>query len=268
MKLPVNILLGISVFLFSVSLGNFISSLFLWKTPPCIKPVIGVQAGREMLAGKERESTAIEKEGFFLSPREEKKAAVKQQVETVVSPENLKLKGTIMCSECRKSIAIIEDKEAKKTNVVSEGKTVAGFKVVKVLPDKVLLKKNGKEFVLFLFEEEKEHKIKKKVAISEVVRIEREKVMKEIGSGEFLKYINIIPVKTPVEGLKVNYVNRRSFIYELGIRPGDIIVAINDIHIKTPEDSFSAFEQLKSAEEVTVTVFRRGKTVKLRYELK
>jgi general secretion pathway protein C len=75
-----------------------------------------------------------------------------------------------------------------------------------------------------------------------------------------------MPSKNP-PGLKVTYVKPNSLIYRLGLRRGDIITNINDISIRTPEDSFSAFERLKNSDSVTITVLRNGSKVELRYEL-
>jgi len=67
--------------------------------------------------------------------------------------------------------------------------------------------------------------------------------------------------------MRVRYVSRRSFIHKLGIRPGDVILAINGVEINSPEDSFSAFEQLKNEDTVIITVLRKGKRIDLKYEL-
>ncbi len=277
MKLFSRFFLAFSIFLFSFSLGYLISSVLSWRYHLSYKfarflPAEKLRVSHQPTVGVVR----LEREGFFNSGVDKLSLNRKKSAEssdTFYSVEDLILKGTIICSQCRHSIAILKDKKTKKTRAVSIGESVKGFKIMKIMPDEVFLERDGKRYVLKLFEKRDEEQVSHSVAFPAKTsepnefRVERKRIEQDISSGEFLKFINIVPVNKPVKGLRVNYVNPRSFVYKLGIRPGDIIIAINDIHIRTPEDSFSAFEQLKSAEEVTITVFRQGKKVKLRYEL-
>ena len=259
----------ISLVFLSYSIAVSISSFFLLKLKPCVSINLSFGSPRRLSAVP---SYYIEKKGFFKSPVEtEKEKTEPEMKEEIVNLENFVLKGTIVCSQCGHSIVILENTETKKTIAVSEGKEIKGFKVLKVYPDYVLLSRNGKEYVLRLFKKEESGGKKTNAASNpatgrNVFKVKRKEVLQEISSGKFLKYINITPSTKP-EGLKVNYVSRRSFIYKLGIRPGDVITSINDIHLKTPEDSFSAFEQLKNSDSITITVTRRGKKEKLHYEL-
>jgi len=261
-------LIVISLIFFSYSAAVFVSSFFLLKLKPCVSINLSFSSPHGFSAVP---LPYIEKEGFFGSPVKTGKLEPGRK-EEVINLKSFVLKGTIVCSQCGHSIVILKDTKTGKTITLSEGKEIEGFKILKVYPDYVLLSKNGKEYVLRLFKKEKsterENRINpvSKSVSTNVFKVKRNEVLEEISSGRFLKYINITP-STKSEGLKVNYVNRRSFIYKLGIKPGDIITSINDIHLKTPEDSFSAFEQLKNSDSITITVIRKGKEVKLHYEL-
>ena len=179
------------------------------------------------------------------------------------------LKGTVVCSNCGHSIAILE--KDNKSIVLSVGNKLHGYKLTRIYPDRVIFLKGSREIILVLKSLKKrkaavEHPSKSNQVKMNTFVVKRSEIIKQISSGDFLRYINIIPTKKPA-GLKVNYVNPRSFIYKLGIRPGDIIISINDVRIKTPEDSFSAFEQLKNADSITLVVLRKGQEIKLHYEL-
>ncbi len=259
----------ISLIFFSYSAAVFVSSFSLLKLKPCISTNLSFSSPHRLPA---LPSPYIEKEGFFKSPvKTEKFEPEDKEEEVIINLENFVLKGTIVCSQCGHSIVILKDTKTGKTITVSEGKEIEGFKISKVYPDYVLLSRNGKEYILRLFKKEEAsgkgiNTVSNSSTSGNVFKVKRKEVVEEISSGKFLKYINITPSTKP-EGLKVNYVSRRSFIYKLGIRPGDVITSINDIHLKTPEDSFSAFEQLKNSDSITVTVVRRGREVKLHYEL-
>ncbi len=206
----------------------------------------------------------VEREGFF-KPKVKTVNRVEKPSEETFSINDYSLKGTVVCSQCNHSIAIL--KKGNSTKIVSVGEEIDGFKVKQIYPDRVVFSRNGREIVLLIKGRKTE---KNSVAgISQSERrftVSRREILRQISSGEFLKYINIVPNSNP-PGLKVNYVNTRSFIYKLGIRPGDVIVSINDIRIRTPEDSFAAFEKLKNSDSVTIEVLRRGKRVKLHYEI-
>ena len=261
-------LIVISLVFLSYSIAVFVSSFSLLKLKPCVSINLSFSSPHKLSAVP---SPYIEKEGFFKSQGVTEKPEPEKKEEVIINLENFVLKGTIVCSQCGHSIVILKDTKTGKTITVSEGKEIEGFKVLKVYPDYVLLSRNGKEYVLRLFKKEEAsgkgiNTVSNPSTSGNVFKVKRKEVVEEISSGKFLKYINITPSTKP-EGLKVNYVSRRSFIYKLGIKPGDVITSINDIHLKTPEDSFSAFEQLKNSDSITITVVRRGREVKLHYEL-
>ncbi len=261
------LILPFSLTLLSFSVAYFISSLGFLRISPCFK----VKLIEPFNSSRERPKAIrylVEKRGFFLSNRT-KERKEEEKLKVVNKLADFTLKGTVVCSGCQHSIAILKGSSGK-TLILSQGQKVNGYELKKVFPDSIVLEKNGKKIVLKL--EEKKQKIEEtnllrtENAFKRVWRVKRSQIIKEISSGEFLNYINIVPIKNP-EGLRVNYVNPKSFIYKLGIRPGDIIVSINDVHIKSPEDSFAAFEKLKSSDSITITVLRRGREVKLHYDL-
>ncbi len=212
----------------------------------------------------------VSRSGFF------KSKSSKEVKETSVSQyklSDLKLKGTIVCGECGRGIAIVEN-ENKKVKALKPGDVVNGYKLKSVHPKYIILERDNDVYKLALYErknikEDRSGVDLKKTESSISFKVKRNKVIKEISSGKFLRYINIVPhiENGQTKGMFVRYVNRRSFIHKLGIRPGDIILSINGVEINSPEDSFSAFEQLKNEDTVIITVLRRGKRLDLKYEL-
>lgn len=211
---------------------------------------------------------SVTKEGFFKPKSSTTREKVSMPVmEETFSLGEYSLKGTIVCSQCGRSIAILE--KNGKSKILSIGEKLQGYKLERVYPDRAVFSRGSREVILVLKSLKKRVKTSSQTVQSSSTNtftVKRKEIIDQISSGDFLRYINIVPSKEPA-GLKVNYVSPKSFIYKLGIRPGDIILSINDIRIKTPEDSFSAFEQLKNADSITVVVQRNGKEVKLHYEL-
>jgi len=257
-----------SLIVVSFSLAFFVTSIVNLRLKERL-PILSLE--RETSAGRVVLRTSISRKGFF-----KPKVAVKGKGSVKAAPEisEFKLRGTIVCGECGEGIAIVE-LEKGKTKVFRVGDEVDGYSLVKVFPKYALLKRDGRSFKLNLYEErEKAGRVsssgKSHTSSSPFTyRVERQKVIDEISSGRFLKFINVVPNirNGKTEGLLVRYVNHRSFIHRLGIRPGDVILSINGVEINSPEDSFSAFEQLKNEDTVIITVLRRGKRINLKYDL-
>jgi len=255
----------LSLSLLAISLGLFVSSLFGYKIKTEKFSLFSSFSCEER---KLSYDFFVEREGFFKPVKVVKKETKRIPIEETLSLNDYTLKGTVVCSRCGHSIAILE--KGKVTKIVGEGEVFNGYRLKKVYPDRVIFSKSGRDIVLLL------NRPKNKMPISEVNKeklpaekrffVKRSEVLEEISTGRFLRYINIVPVDNP-PGLKVNYVNPRSFIYKLGIRPGDIIISINDIRIRTPEDSFSAFEKLKNSDSITIEIIRNGRKQRLNYEL-
>jgi len=269
------LLLLFSLALLAFSIGHFLSSLALLKIKPCARLPLSTSSLDSLSLRKLPYS--LEREGFFRSSAAKvSKPSEEKEREITTSIGSFLLKGTVVCSECTKGMVILKD-ESGKTVVLTEGESFGGYELVKVYPDSALLKDESGREILLKIEGEKgdvssnvsKSSSERKPAGKEekkTFKVKRSEVIGKISSGEFLKEINLVPTENP-KGFRVQYVNPKSFIYKLGIRPGDVIVSINDVEIETPEDSFAAFEKLKSEDAITITVFRKGKRVKLHYEL-
>lgn len=255
-----------SVAILGFSLAYLISSIISLKFPdvPSFK-LINVNCSFPSYTA----DFMVAKEGFFKPHTTPKQISVPVMEETFSLGEYT-LKGTIVCGGCGHSMAILE--KNGKSKILSVGEELHGYKLVRVYPDRVIFSKGSREVILVLKNLKKVQvgsntsSFSSSINSTNTFTVRRSEVINQISSGNFLRYINIVPVNNP-SGLKVTYVSPRSFIYKLGIRPGDVILSINDVRIKTPEDSFSAFEQLKNADSITVIVLRNGKKVKLHYEL-
>ena len=70
------------------------------------------------------------------------------------------------------------------------------------------------------------------------------------------------------QGFKVVGVRPGSLYSHLGVRSGDVIKAVNDDEINSPNKALELFDKLKTSNNVTVTVERRGKPVNLDYTIK
>jgi serine protease Do len=66
------------------------------------------------------------------------------------------------------------------------------------------------------------------------------------------------------EGIYVTQVTQGSGADNAGIQPGDVLTAVNGKAVKTMSELNTVKKQYKPGNTVTITVFRNGKTLKLK----
>jgi len=82
---------------------------------------------------------------------------------------------------------------------------------------------------------------------------------------EYIGKARVIPYFKGGEpyGFRVSNVDKESIIYELGVRSGDILRSVNNIPIRTPEDAFKAYQDLQNDPSVEVEIERGGQPTTL-----
>ncbi|MEO2069467.1 MAG: PDZ domain-containing protein [Desulfurobacteriaceae bacterium] len=276
--LKATVLIGILTF--SYSLASFVSSYFLFNLTPCVHFKVSSQASSKSRS----EPINLETNLPFGSPNVEFEKSEKQKEETEKRREfkefqtldNFVLRGVIVLGK-NSGFVVLEKKGKKEVKILRKGEKLDDLTLLKVFPDSAIFTDGNRKFTLKLFEEKKTKNVDNKLAEyspekkrtsfrSKVFRVKRQEVLKEFSSGKFLKDIGITPSQNP-KGIRVLFVRRGSFIDKLGIRRGDVIISVNDLEIRTLEDSFSAFERLKTEDSITITLLRHGKKIKLQYEI-
>jgi len=69
------------------------------------------------------------------------------------------------------------------------------------------------------------------------------------------------------DGFMIRSIKRRSLLNKLGLRLGDVIMAVNDMALDSPEKALQIFQQLREARQINVAVERRGQAMTFAYEL-
>lgn len=87
--------------------------------------------------------------------------------------------------------------------------------------------------------------------------------------GNLLKDVRLIPVVKNGEtvGFKFTYVNPRSILYKYGLRTGDFIKSINGMPVRTAEEAFKIYNMLRNENRVELEIERRGKRKVIVYEI-
>ncbi len=182
-----------------------------------------------------------------------------------ISPTRFKLVGTYLG---REKIALI--KAGKKIIFAREGAKLGSWKVQAVEKEAVILASGGKIIRLRLFKSRDIHSAGFKSPQERIV-ISRSQIKRLTADpGVMFSQIRLVPymVDGRTEGFRFEYLNPESLFYQAGIRPGDILVAVNNIPIRSSEDAFRILEELRNESLITVTLKRHGSPVNIEVEIR
>jgi len=70
------------------------------------------------------------------------------------------------------------------------------------------------------------------------------------------------------DGLAISRIRRGSIFSKLGLRNGDVVQEVNGNPLNSPEDILSLYEKLKSGDEASLQVTRRGRPRTLNYRFR
>lgn len=173
------------------------------------------------------------------------------------------------------------------------GQDVDGKQVESIYPNSVFLRDGSKLCSLCIFEDEKKDADKGKPKVAPVVpkakprgvtsddldkniqkvsdtrfTVNRELVNKVLGDqAQLMRSARVVPHEQngTVVGVKLYGIRRKSILGQLGLQNGDLLRNINGYDMGNPNSALEAYTRLRSADELTVAVTRRGKPVTIEY---
>ena len=191
---------------------------------------------------------------------------------------NLKLWGTVTGLKDQ-TYAVIEESKTRKQNLYREGDTIQNATVKRVLREKVVLNVDGKDEVLEI------EKVKSRVSYTPRARPDRtsrkirpqritlrraqiENALEDV--NKLLTQVNIRPHYTDgkPDGLLLTRIRPRSIFLRMGLRNGDIITGVNDAPLQSVDDALKFYESLRSADNVTLQLKRRGRSRTIDYRIR
>jgi general secretion pathway protein C len=178
---------------------------------------------------------------------------------------NLSLKGTITANDERLSIAIIADTGNEEKVYAIRDTVVPGTTLHAVYADRVILDRSGALEALKLPKEFPKGSPSVRRAVSRPVSraADANPTIQEVVSENVTKLADVIrPTPYFVAGQQQGYRvypgrDRRQFA-ALGLRPGDLIKDIDGASLTDPQQAMEIFQNLGSADQVSVTVERNG----------
>jgi type II secretory pathway component PulC len=203
----------------------------------------------------------------------------------LVTLQGAELLSTMVSDSTKYSLSTIRVTAPKnKVYLLSVGDKVGEATVIKIEHKVVTFLKGDQEQILKIGGKGETKKIAKKTKkktsknkndlSSKITKISEFKyeVEKEVVKN-FMKYVatagrgaKVMPA--PGGGYKAKYVRSYSILYKLGIRSGDVIKSVNNTNLDSFDQTLSLIKMLKTANHLTLSVNRRGKTVNMDYTIR
>ncbi len=204
---------------------------------------------------------------FGVANKAPKKVA---KVAPVNAPETrlkLKLSGLFASGDQNTSLAIIADPGGKENHYAVGDPLPGGAKLSEIRVDRIILQRNGSFETLRL--PKKRTKGAKVPTRSSGARINKrqqasafKKYRNEIKKNPavFLTYVRATPARKNGKfvGFRLQAGAKPAAMAELGLKPGDIVTALNGIQIDSPANGMKALQALGKGDNVSVTILRGG----------
>lgn len=175
---------------------------------------------------------------------------------------SLKLLGTVIGKNSKKSIAIIEDTQSQKQSSYRIADEVLGCQIVKILRGQVILLKDGKVLSLSLPEGGELEPI---VTISSDERmVNRGALIKKISDLNVLKE-QVVPIPYieagKIAGFKITKLEGGVLAKAAGLKEGDVVTAVNNQKLNSFQKAFEVYNNVRNQEKVDVQI-KRGKEIR------
>ncbi len=184
--------------------------------------------------------------------------------------------------------AIIGDRKQRTQDLYRVGDDIQGAVVKRILRGKVILRVNGRDEILTM--EENTEAGKKSASVSsprsrsrsrtsrttsrrnrETLTLSRHEIEESLDNiGDVLSQVRVQPHMEDGEaqGLMVSEISADSIFQRMGLLDGDVVQAVNNKDIRSPDDVVSLYQSLKSGSRLNLQVTRDGQQKILNYRIR
>lgn len=247
---------------------------------------IAVHQARDIEQYKETpfsEFSIITARNLFGSLEKASKEIIDENLEELEQTSlNLTLLGTVASEDRQNARAVIEEKGMRKQGLYKEGDSVQNAVVQRILREKVVLRVGDKDEILTMKEpsspqvspyarraaRDAGQRLARRASTITVRRSDIQKSIEDI--NQLLSEARIQPhfKDGNADGLAISRIRRGSIFSKLGLRNGDVVQRVNGNPLNSPEDILSLYEKLKSGDEASLQVTRRGRPRTLNYSFR
>jgi len=205
----------------------------------------------------------------------------KKQIKSAVVAKNFTLIGTIAAG--LKSLAVLQ--EGRKTHIYRLGDKIAdGISVKQISRNTVVLVfRDGSRQTLTITGDQAElaavpvppqSSSANQAGIKQVGKnkwvIPRDVAAQARGNfNELFKQARMAPriVAGQADGFVIRMIRPNSFLAQLGLLRGDVVMGINHVQLNSPEKALEIFQQLREARNIKVDLLRNNKPLTLEFEI-
>ena len=206
----------------------------------------------------------------------------------------LSLLGTI-AGDPESARAIILDQRKRSQDIYRVGDTVQNAEIRQILRGKVILRHDGQDEILNMVEGEskpqsaprtgssartpgRSGRLSRTAALggeagtieTETIPLARDELDSSMNNlNDLMTQVRVRPYfrRGKPEGIIVSQIKADSIFSKLGLMNGDIIASVNGRQMSTPEEAFEFYSSLKSGENVSIEITRRGRKKVLSYDI-
>lgn len=187
-----------------------------------------------------------------------------------VSITNMILKG--LYGKDSSGFAIVALKSSPgATSIVSVGDDFSGYVLKTILGTGVIFTKNNQEYVLEMDNATLSPMLKSAVKdFQEPVGVSRGDIKFYADNPKQIwKDIAISEVKdgNEIKGFRVNKIDEKSKMSELGLQKGDLIVEVNNTRLKSYKDALDIYKNIDKITTIQIVVLRNNIEMELVYEI-
>ena len=278
-----HIIIGLSIIISSICAGKTITAWLDYKLSP--EPAINInplpQAQKSHQAKHTPQKTkldykaVIERNLFGGDPYGPKAPPQKEEQkpeDLPLSKLKLKLKGTIVDKNGKYSTAIIEDLVRKTQDLCHVGDKVKNALIKKIARTYVIINTGSRDEILAMNPDEMGKKSSPQIQRTGSGKIKVSRKLIEHSMSNLASIMQDALIKPyfrrgMVEGFKITRIRNGSLYSQLGLKNGDVLVAINNEKLDDPRKLLTLYDRFKNLNEIKLKIKRRGRQETLSYQL-
>ncbi len=211
------------------------------------------------------------------------KVEVDGQKNKVSEPMNLHLEktsleltlwGTVTGHKKQEGWAVIQDIETKQQDLYRVNDKIQGATIKSILRNKVILTVNGKDQILEVNADPSPLLDRNRSPADRPSRLtppqdhrpaqkEVEDMLNAVSNSNPLFKTRPYIKNGEASGVMIYSIKKDSLAQRLGLRNGDIILAVDNIEIQDPQDLEDFDESIDDSSDINISILRRGKSKKL-----
>ena len=238
-----------------------------YRVPSTSSSVFSVAALKKNQAVDSNQYIQLQELQLFGKPVITQAALVKSEpvnVEQIpVSQLRAKVTGLVAHADASRALAVIDNGGRQKTYQIGDDIYKSSATIESILWDRVIINNRGKQEALLLYPNDPESRsqsVRKQATTSPVSNLKALRQQVLTNPASLAEMVSISPVRSggELKGYRINPKQYQQLFTSAGLKPNDLATAINGYDLTDPAQAMEVLNQLKSLDQVALTVERQG----------